>query len=41
MATNRRRKGVQCRVVCAPLVGEDLEEPQGVIGIVKEVGTAD
>jgi two-component system, chemotaxis family, CheB/CheR fusion protein len=36
-ATNRRGRAMECRVVCAPLVGRDGSEPQGVIVIMEEV----
>ncbi len=36
-ATNRRGRAMQCRVVCAPLVGRDGSEPQGVLVIMEEV----
>jgi two-component system, chemotaxis family, CheB/CheR fusion protein len=36
-ATNRKGRSIQCRVVCAPLVGRDDGEPQGVIVIMEEV----
>jgi two-component system CheB/CheR fusion protein len=39
-ATNRRGRAVQCRVVCAPLVGRDGSDPQGVIVIMEEVNGA-
>jgi two-component system CheB/CheR fusion protein len=40
-ATNRRGKGVQVRVVCAPLIGRDGPDPQGAIVLMEELGTAD
>jgi two-component system CheB/CheR fusion protein len=40
-ATNRRGKGVQVRVVCAPLVGPDREESQGAIVLMEELAAAD
>ncbi|MDQ3950031.1 MAG: PAS domain-containing protein [Gemmatimonadota bacterium] len=37
-ATNRRGRKMQCRVVCAPLMGRDGSGPQGVIVIMEEIG---
>jgi two-component system, chemotaxis family, CheB/CheR fusion protein len=36
-ATNRRGRGIQCRVVCAPLVGRDARAAEGVIVLMEEV----
>jgi two-component system CheB/CheR fusion protein len=38
-AVNRRGKGIQCRVVCTPLVGRDDEEAHGVILTMEEVAS--
>jgi two-component system CheB/CheR fusion protein len=35
-ATNRRGKAIQCRVVCAPLVSDETDEPAGVIVLMEE-----
>jgi two-component system CheB/CheR fusion protein len=36
-ATNRKGRSIQCRVVCAPLVGRDAGAADGVILIIEEV----
>ncbi len=40
-AVNRLGRGVDVRVVCAPLVGREAAEAQGVIVIMEEVGSGD
>ena len=37
-ATNRRGRPISCKVTCTPLAGEGLQQPQGVILMIDEIG---